>query len=147
MVQAHLLEFGSSSGLSKRYKISGVTLKPKAPTKAACAEHLELRKEILTLLNLQKQICDYGNPAPFQLVGKKEQKRKGPGRVSETPSSPAHKRPRKLKASDLKNKRFSIASFTDYVSLVFHEDIAFLIRQIHQAGFDYVARISGADTW
>ncbi|WZZ52695.1 hypothetical protein YC2023_052802 [Brassica napus] len=31
---------------------------------------------------------------------KKEQKRKGPGRQSDTPS-PAHKRPRKLKASDL----------------------------------------------
>ncbi|KAL7235895.1 hypothetical protein ACSBR1_019223 [Camellia fascicularis] len=33
-----------------------VNLKPKVPTKAVCAEHLELRKEILTLLNLQKQI-------------------------------------------------------------------------------------------
>ncbi|GMP54511.1 hypothetical protein CsSME_00019668 [Camellia sinensis var. sinensis] len=32
-----------------------VTLKPKVPTKAVCAKHLELRKEILTLLNLQKQ--------------------------------------------------------------------------------------------
>lgn len=31
-----------------------VNLKPKVPTKAVCAEHLELRKEILTLLNLQK---------------------------------------------------------------------------------------------
>ncbi|KAI6674520.1 hypothetical protein NL676_002426 [Syzygium grande] len=34
----------------------GVNLKPKVPTKAVCAEHLELRKEILTLLNLQKQL-------------------------------------------------------------------------------------------
>lgn len=33
-----------------------VNLKPKVPTKAVCAEHLELRKEILTLLNLQKQV-------------------------------------------------------------------------------------------
>ncbi|KAL7199729.1 hypothetical protein ACSBR2_021937 [Camellia fascicularis] len=33
-----------------------VNLKPKVPTKAVCAEHLESRKEILTLLNLQKQI-------------------------------------------------------------------------------------------
>ncbi|KAL3648136.1 swr complex subunit [Castilleja foliolosa] len=33
-----------------------VNLKPKVPTKAVCAEHLELRKEILTLLNLQKQL-------------------------------------------------------------------------------------------
>ncbi|KAM7276457.1 hypothetical protein ACFE04_018323 [Oxalis oulophora] len=34
----------------------GVSLKPRVPTKAVCAEHLELRKEILTLLNLQKQL-------------------------------------------------------------------------------------------
>ncbi|XP_042437589.1 SWR1-complex protein 4-like [Zingiber officinale] len=34
----------------------GVHLKPKVPTKSVCAEHLELRKEILTLLNLQKQL-------------------------------------------------------------------------------------------
>ncbi|KAL6620604.1 hypothetical protein ACP70R_035743 [Stipagrostis hirtigluma subsp. patula] len=34
----------------------GVNLKPKVPTKAVCAEHLELRNEILTLLNLQKQL-------------------------------------------------------------------------------------------
>lgn len=34
----------------------GVSLKPTVPTKAVCAEHLELRKEILTLLNLQKQL-------------------------------------------------------------------------------------------
>eukprot|EP00252_Welwitschia_mirabilis_P021981 TRINITY_DN5801_c0_g1_i6.p1 TRINITY_DN5801_c0_g1~~TRINITY_DN5801_c0_g1_i6.p1 ORF type:complete len:504 (+),score=73.23 TRINITY_DN5801_c0_g1_i6:121-1512(+) len=34
----------------------GVNLKPKVPTKAVCTEHLELRKEILTLLNLQKQV-------------------------------------------------------------------------------------------
>lgn len=34
-------------------------MKPKVPTKAVCAEHLELRKEILTLLNLQKQVYIY----------------------------------------------------------------------------------------
>ncbi|CAL0302374.1 unnamed protein product [Lupinus luteus] len=34
----------------------GVNLKPRVPTKAVCTEHLELRKEILTLLNLQKQV-------------------------------------------------------------------------------------------
>ncbi|KAL6851675.1 hypothetical protein ACP4OV_020239 [Aristida adscensionis] len=34
----------------------GVNLKPKVPTKAVCVEHLELRNEILTLLNLQKQV-------------------------------------------------------------------------------------------
>ncbi|XP_074561736.1 SWR1-complex protein 4-like [Curcuma longa] len=34
----------------------GVHLKPKVPTKSVCSEHLELRKEILTLLNLQKQL-------------------------------------------------------------------------------------------
>ncbi|XP_007051200.2 PREDICTED: SWR1-complex protein 4 [Theobroma cacao] len=113
-----------------------VNLKPKVPTKAVCAEHLELRKEILTLLNLQKQLQykeaegssfrdgSYGDmpgtPKRSHRVvdqdrtfvpdaisfggeraGKREQKRKGPGRVSETPSSPAHKRPRKMKALDL----------------------------------------------
>ncbi|CAN1312387.1 SWR1-complex protein 4 [Linum perenne] len=34
-------------------------------------------------------------------AGRKDQKRKGPGRVSDTPSSPANKRPRKMKASEL----------------------------------------------
>jgi hypothetical protein len=33
-----------------------VNLKPRVPTKAVCAEHLELRREILTWLNLQKQV-------------------------------------------------------------------------------------------
>ncbi|KAF2605610.1 hypothetical protein F2Q70_00028946 [Brassica cretica] len=105
----------------------GVNLKPKVPTKTVCDEHLELRKEILTLLNLQKQLqykesegsshregtyaampdtpkdrvfasepFSFGAERPI----KKEPKRKGPGRQSDTPS-PAHKRPRKLKASDL----------------------------------------------
>ncbi|ESQ39366.1 hypothetical protein EUTSA_v10001452mg [Eutrema salsugineum] len=105
----------------------GVNLKPKVPTKTVCDEHLELRKEILTLLNLQKQLqykesegsshregpyaaapdtpkdrvfttdpFNFGAERPI----KKEQKRKGPGRQSDTPS-PAHKRPRKMKASDL----------------------------------------------
>ncbi|KAF4353917.1 hypothetical protein F8388_007438 [Cannabis sativa] len=106
-----------------------VNLKPRVPTKAVCAEHLELRKEILTLLNLQKQV-QYketenssfrdnpyeapGTPKDRMFVpdsmnfggerpGKRDQKRKGPGRGSEAPSSPAqsNKRPRKLKASDL----------------------------------------------
>ncbi|AEC10814.1 SWR1-complex protein 4 [Arabidopsis thaliana] len=105
----------------------GVNLKPKVPTKTVCDEHLELRKEILTLLNLQKQLQykesegsshregSYAAmpdtpkdrvfaPDPFSFGAerpiKKEQKRKGPGRQADTPS-PAHKRPRKLKASDL----------------------------------------------
>ncbi|OVA16725.1 SANT/Myb domain [Macleaya cordata] len=58
MVQAA----SSSAGLrtSKRVEQTvqelGVSLKPKVLTKAVCAEHLELRKEILTLLNLQKQL-------------------------------------------------------------------------------------------
>nr|ACU19179.1 unknown [Glycine max] len=108
----------------------GVNLKPRVPTKAVCAEHLELRKEILTWLNLQKQVQykeaegssfrdgSYGETpgTPKHLhrggdqdrtfipdsmnfgverVGKKDQKRKAPGAPS------AHKRPRKLKASDL----------------------------------------------
>ncbi|KAI5082162.1 hypothetical protein GOP47_0001905 [Adiantum capillus-veneris] len=34
----------------------GVQTKPKVPTQAVCAEHLELRKEILTMLNLKKQL-------------------------------------------------------------------------------------------
>ncbi|KAJ7977696.1 SWR1-complex protein 4/DNA methyltransferase 1-associated protein [Quillaja saponaria] len=115
----------------------GVNLKPKVPTKAVCAEHLELRKEILTLLNLQKQlqykeaegssfrdgpyIETPGTPKRShragdqdrtfipdsmgfggERVGKRDQKRKAPGRLAEAPSSPAQsKRPRKLKASDL----------------------------------------------
>ncbi|XP_057959314.1 SWR1-complex protein 4 isoform X2 [Malania oleifera] len=114
----------------------GVNLKPKVPTKAVCAEHLELRKEILTLLNLQKQVQykeaessslrdgSYAETpsTPKRLhrggeqdrtfipdtanfggerVGKRDQKRKAPGRLSETPSSPAQsKRARKLKATD-----------------------------------------------
>ncbi|XP_022728291.1 SWR1-complex protein 4-like isoform X2 [Durio zibethinus] len=138
MVQAA----SSSAGLRTIKRVEqtlqdlGVNLKPKVPTKAVCAEHLELRKEILTLLNLQKQLQykeaegssfrdgSYGDmpgtpkrslraadqdrtfvPDTISFggerVGKREQKRKGPGRVAETPSSPAHKRPRKLKASDL----------------------------------------------
>ncbi|XP_078429620.1 myb-like transcription factor family protein isoform X2 [Wolffia australiana] len=34
----------------------GVNIKPKVPTKSVCSQHLELRKEILTLLSLQKQL-------------------------------------------------------------------------------------------
>ncbi|KHG00644.1 SWR1-complex 4 [Gossypium arboreum] len=140
MVQAA----SSSAGLRTIKRVEqtlqdlGVNLKPKVPTKAVCAEHLELRKEILTLLNLQKQLQykeaegssfrdgSYGDmpgtakrpqraadqdrtfvPDTISFGGdrvvKREQKRKGPGRTSETPSSPAgaHKRPRKMKASDL----------------------------------------------
>ncbi|KAJ4829250.1 swr complex subunit [Turnera subulata] len=58
MVQAA----SSSAGLRTIKRVEqtlqdlGVSLKPRIPTKAVCAEHLELRKEILTLLNLQKQL-------------------------------------------------------------------------------------------
>ncbi|KAE9611872.1 putative transcription factor MYB-HB-like family [Lupinus albus] len=58
MVQAA----NSSAGLRTIKRVEqtlqelGVNLKPRVPTKAVCAEHLELRKEILTLLNLQKQL-------------------------------------------------------------------------------------------
>lgn len=135
MVQAA----SSSAGLRTIKRVEqtlqdlGVNLKPKVPTKAVCAEHLELRKEILTLLTLQKQLqykeaegssyreSSYtetpGTPKFLQRgldqdrtfipdsisfggerVGKRDQKRKGPVRISEAPSSPAaHKRPRKLK--------------------------------------------------
>ncbi|GER44376.1 myb-like transcription factor family protein [Striga asiatica] len=139
MVQAA----SSSAGLRTIKRVEqtlqdlGVNLKPKVPTKAVCAEHLELRKEILTLLNLQKQLqykeaegssfrdgsyTETPGTPPKQSVRaaeldrtftpdsvsiggerfvKREQKRKGPGRVSEAPSSPAQtKRPRKYKASD-----------------------------------------------
>lgn len=102
----------------------GVNLKPRVPTKAVCAEHLELRREILTWLNLQKQVQykeaegssfrdgSYGETPgtpkdrtfiPDSLnfggerVSKKDQKRKGHG----APPTAAHKRPRKQKASDL----------------------------------------------
>jgi hypothetical protein len=33
-----------------------VRSKPKVPTQAVCAEHLELRKEVITLIQLQKQV-------------------------------------------------------------------------------------------
>ncbi|KAK7846160.1 swr1-complex protein 4 [Quercus suber] len=58
MVQAA----SSSAGLRTIKRVEqtlqelGVNLKPRVPTKSVCAEHLELRKEILTLLNLQKQL-------------------------------------------------------------------------------------------
>ncbi|KAK2649733.1 hypothetical protein Ddye_017222 [Dipteronia dyeriana] len=138
MVQA----VSSSAGLRTIKRVEqtlqdlGVNLKPKVPTKAVCAEHLELRKEILTLLNLQKQLqykeaegSSYREGSYIDMPGtpkrslrgenqdrtfvpdtmsfggdrvvKRDQKRKGPGRLSEAPSSPAHKRPRKLKASDM----------------------------------------------
>ncbi|KAL6219621.1 hypothetical protein ACLB2K_007380 [Fragaria x ananassa] len=129
-----IIAASSSAGLRtiKRVEQSlqelGVNLKPRVPTKAVCSEHLELRNEILTLLNLQKELqykeadgsCyrDSTYEAPGtpkdrtfvpdsmafggERVGKRDQKRKGPGRVSEAPSSPAQsKRPRKLKAPDL----------------------------------------------
>ncbi|XP_021812657.1 SWR1-complex protein 4 isoform X5 [Prunus avium] len=127
----------SSAGLRtiKRVEQSlqelGVNLKPRVPTKAVCSHHLELRKEILTLLNLQKQLqykeaegssyrdspyetpgtpkdrtfvpdsMSFGGDVLGERVVKRDQKRKAPGRA-EAPSSPAQsKRPRKLKASDL----------------------------------------------
>ncbi|KAG5627770.1 hypothetical protein H5410_012988 [Solanum commersonii] len=152
MVQAA----SSSAGLRTIKRVEqtlqdlGVNLKPKVPTKLVCAEHLELRKEILTLLNLQKQVqykeaegssyregsysetpgtppkraqratdqdrtfipdsTSFGGKQMTEVLGlsvkgeragKKDQKRKGPGRLSEVPSSPAQsKRPRKLKTSD-----------------------------------------------
>lgn len=138
MVQAA----SSSAGLRTIKRVEqtlqelGVNLKPRVPTKSVCAEHLELRKEILTLLNLQKQLqykeaegssfrdCSYADTPSTpkrsnrggdqdrtfvpdmsfggERVGKRDQKRKAPGRLSDAPSSPAQsKRPRKLKASDL----------------------------------------------
>lgn len=109
----------------------GVNIKPRVPTKAVCAEHLELRREILTLFNLQKQLqykeAEASNhrdgtyieqpstpkrmhrveqdrsfvPDSMSFGVKREQKRKVPGRFSDTPPSPPQsKRPRKLKASD-----------------------------------------------
>ncbi|XP_042517684.1 SWR1-complex protein 4-like isoform X2 [Macadamia integrifolia] len=138
MVQAA----SSSAGLRTVKRVEqtlqdlGVNVKPKVPTKSVCAEHLELRKEILTLLNLQKQLQNKEAEAsslrdnsytdipstpkranrgvdqdrsfiPDSLsfggerVGKRDQKRKAPGRFSEAPPSPPQsKRPRKFKASD-----------------------------------------------
>lgn len=114
----------------------GVHIKPKVPTKAVCAEHLELRKEILTLFNLQKQLqnkeveasatrdTSFAEPPdtpkrlyrsdtdrPFvpeaagfggERMGKRDHKRKAPGRFMDPSSSspPQSKRPRKMKASD-----------------------------------------------
>ncbi|KAL5984300.1 swr complex subunit [Asimina triloba] len=97
----------------------GVHLKPKVPTKAVCAEHLELRKEILTLLSLQKQLqykeaeasghndnSYVETPSTPKIAvdraGKREQKRKAPGRYLDAPASPPQstKRARKLKTAD-----------------------------------------------
>ncbi|KAK9184787.1 hypothetical protein WN943_025138 [Citrus x changshan-huyou] len=58
MVQAA----SSSAGLRTVKRVEqilhdlGVNMKPIVPIKAVCAEHLDLSKEILTLLNLQKQV-------------------------------------------------------------------------------------------
>ncbi|AQK69492.1 SWR1-complex protein 4 [Zea mays] len=58
MVQA----VGASAGLRVIKRVDqtlqelAVNLKPKVPTKAVCIEHIELRNELLTLLNLQKQL-------------------------------------------------------------------------------------------
>ncbi|KAL5983409.1 hypothetical protein ACLOJK_017494 [Asimina triloba] len=57
-----------------------VHLKPKVPTKAVCTEHLELRKEILTLLNLQKQLQYKEAEAPGH----------NDNSYVETPSTPKH---------------------------------------------------------
>ncbi|KAB1216435.1 DNA methyltransferase 1-associated protein 1 [Morella rubra] len=65
MVQAA----SSSAGLRTIKRVEqtlqelGVNLKPRVPTKAVCAEHLELRREILTLLNLQKQCSGQASSA------------------------------------------------------------------------------------
>ncbi|KAJ8485959.1 hypothetical protein OPV22_018444 [Ensete ventricosum] len=137
MVQAA----NSSAGLRTIKRVDqtlqdlGVHLKPKVPTKSVCAEHLELRKEILTLLNLQKQLQNreaeasvnrensyaetpstpkrsYRGDVERSLVpdsagfggdrvGKRDHKRKAPGRFTDAPPSPPQsKRPRKLKSSD-----------------------------------------------
>ncbi|AQK69489.1 SWR1-complex protein 4 [Zea mays] len=53
---------GASAGLRVIKRVDqtlqelAVNLKPKVPTKAVCIEHIELRNELLTLLNLQKQL-------------------------------------------------------------------------------------------
>ncbi|URD97378.1 SANT [Musa troglodytarum] len=137
MVQAA----NSSAGLRTIKRVDqtlqdlGVHLKPKVPTKSVCAEHLELRKEILTLLNLQKQLQNreaeasvnrdnsyaetpstpkrsYRGDVERSLIpdsagfggdrmGKRDHKRKAPGRFTDAPPSPPQsKRPRKLKSSD-----------------------------------------------
>ncbi|KAK7396399.1 hypothetical protein VNO78_17383 [Psophocarpus tetragonolobus] len=132
MVQAA----NSSAGLRTIKRVEqtlqdlGVNLKPRVPTKAVCAEHLELRKEILTWLNLQKQVQykeaegssfrdgSYGETpgTPKHLHRGGDQDRTfvpdsmnfGVERVGKkdqkrkAPGAPsANKRPRKLKASDL----------------------------------------------
>ncbi|KAL9270147.1 SWR1-complex protein 4-like protein [Drosera capensis] len=142
MLRVHLRTFAlgkmvevvnSSAGLLTINRVEqtlqdlGINLKPKVPTKQVCLEHLELRKEIITLLNLQRQLqhkesegSSYRDgpysdmpgtpkdhafvPEPVILggerIGKKDHKRKGPGRIAEAPSSPALKRARKLKITD-----------------------------------------------
>lgn len=49
------------------FSVIQVNLKPKVPTKTVCDEHLELRKEILTLLNLQKQV-NHTRQVPYKFL-------------------------------------------------------------------------------
>ncbi|KAK9161783.1 hypothetical protein Syun_008124 [Stephania yunnanensis] len=56
MLQAHLLGFAPVKRIEEILENVQVNVKPKVPTKNVCAEHLELRREILTLLNLRKQL-------------------------------------------------------------------------------------------
>jgi DNA methyltransferase 1-associated protein 1 len=58
--QVHAI--GSTAGVRTSKRVDqlleeyGVRSKPKVPTQAVCAEHLELRKEVITLIQLQKQV-------------------------------------------------------------------------------------------
>ncbi|KAH9657675.1 hypothetical protein KPL70_023178 [Citrus sinensis] len=70
MVQAA----SSSAGLRTVKRVEqilhdlGVNMKPIVPIKAVCAEHLDLSKEILTLLNLQKQPLSHVFVYPSSLL-------------------------------------------------------------------------------
>ncbi|EFJ07255.1 hypothetical protein SELMODRAFT_272226 [Selaginella moellendorffii] len=106
----------------------GVRLEPKIPTESICREHLELRREVLNLVNLQKAVQwneatvsfmrethpevstpntpkrgfrggDRAAAVSGERIGKRDHKRKAPARFSDTPPSPPQqKRARKLKS-------------------------------------------------
>ncbi|CAK9273972.1 unnamed protein product [Sphagnum jensenii] len=129
--QVHAI--GSTAGVRTSKRVDqlleeyGVRSKPKVPTQAVCAEHLELRKEVITLIQLQKQVqakevevaalrenpfadvpatpstpkVKGGQTILYERPSKRDHKRKATTKLTETPLSPPYqKRARKMKGSE-----------------------------------------------
>ncbi|OAE34690.1 hypothetical protein AXG93_4735s1060 [Marchantia polymorpha subsp. ruderalis] len=111
MVQSSATQAGvrTSKRVDQLLEDYGCRAKVKNPTKTVCEEHIELRKELLTLIQLQKQRSHRGNDHERVLtratavgadtdsfsgerVNKREHKRKAPARFSEAPASPPHQK-------------------------------------------------------